>query len=230
VIRTDYRGRGQSGWADDPLAEYTPVVEGQDAAALLAHLGVARATLIGTSRGGIIGMLLGAARPDLLTGLVLNDIGPVVEPAGLEFIMTYLGRDPGFGDFDEAAARMRAVYEAGFPDLTDAQWLAYARRSFADDGGRPVLNYDPRLRDAMAAALDSASPDLWPVFDALAGLPVLTIRGENSNILSAETLAGMAQRRPDMDHVTIANRGHVPFLDEPPALAAIDQFLERHSR
>jgi len=227
VIRTDYRGRGQSEWADDPLAEYTPLVEGQDAAALLAHLGVTRATLIGTSRGGIIGMLLGAGRPDLLSGLVLNDIGPVVEPAGLDFIMTYLGRDPGFGDFTEAAARIRAAHAAAFPDLADAQWLAYARRSFADKDGRPVLNYDPALRDAMAAALDNGSPDLWPVFDALAGLPILTIRGANSNILSAQTLAEMARRRPDMAHVTVANRGHVPFLDEPEALAAIDAFLEQ---
>ncbi len=227
VIRTDYRGRGKSGWADDPVAEYTPIIEGQDAAALLAHLGVARATIIGTSRGGIIGMLLGAARPDLVAALVLNDIGPVVERAGLEFIMTYLGLDPGFSDFGEATARMRVAHAAGFPTLTDAEWQAYARRTFAERDGRPVLSYDPKLRDATAVAFENSPPDLWQVFDSMAGVAMLTIRGENSNILSAETLVEMALRRPDMDHVTVANRGHVPFLDEPEAIAAIDAFLAR---
>jgi pimeloyl-ACP methyl ester carboxylesterase len=229
VIRTDYRGRGASEWADEPLAEYTPVVEGMDAAALLAHLEVGKAAIIGTSRGGIIGMLLAAARPDLVTALVLNDIGPVVERAGLDFIMAYIGLDPGFRDFSSAAARLRAVFAADFPDLSDAEWMNIARQSFADSDGRPVLNYDPRLRDATAVALDAPPPDLWPVFDALAGLAVLTIRGGNSNILSAETLAEMARRRPDMAHVTLANRGHVPLLNEAPARAAIDEFLERHA-
>jgi pimeloyl-ACP methyl ester carboxylesterase len=164
-----------------------------------------------------------------VTALVLNDIGPVVERAGLDFIMAYIGLDPGVEDFSGAAARLRAVYAGAFPDLTDIEWLAFARRSFADSNGRPVLNYDPRLRDATAMALDAPPPDLWPVFDALAELEVLTIRGGNSNILSAETLDEMARRRPDMAHVTLANRGHVPFLNEAPALAAIDEFLERHA-
>jgi hypothetical protein len=159
----------------------------------------------------------------------LNDIGPVVERAGLDFIMAYIGLDPGFRDFSSAMAALRAVFAADFPDLSDAEWMTIARRSFADSDGRPVLNYDPRLRDATAVALDAPPPDLWQVFDALAGLAVLTIRGGNSNILSAETLAEMARRRPDMAHVTLANRGHVPFLNEAPALAKIDEFLERHA-
>jgi pimeloyl-ACP methyl ester carboxylesterase len=194
-----------------------------------AHLEVGQATIIGTSRGGIIGMLLAATRPELVTALVLNDIGPVVERAGLDFIMAYIGLDPGFRDFSSAMAALRAVFAADFPDLSDAEWMTIARRSFADSDGRPVLNYDPRLRDATAVALDAPPPDLWQVFDALAGLAVLTIRGGNSNILSAETLAEMARRRPDMAHVTLANRGHVPFLNEAPALAKIDEFLERHA-
>jgi pimeloyl-ACP methyl ester carboxylesterase len=229
VIRTDYRGRGASAWAEDPLAEYSPIVEGQDAAVLLTHLGITSATVIGTSRGGIIGMLLGAMQPGLLNGLVLNDIGPVVERGGLEFIMTYLGLDPGARSFAEAADRLRAVYARDFPDLTDAQWMAFARRSFADRDGVPILNYDPKLRDATAAALENSPPDLWQVFDALVDLPILAVRGENSNLLTGETLAEMARRRPDMAHVTVANRGHVPFLDEPVARAAIDQFLEGHA-
>jgi len=230
VIRTDYRGRGASGWAEDPLAEYSPVVEGQDAAALLTHLGITSATVIGTSRGGIIGMLLGAMQPGLLDGLVLNDIGPVIERSGLEFIMTYLGLDPGLRSFAEAAERLRAVYSRDFPDLSDADWMAYARRSFANRDGVPALNYDPKLREAMAFAMENSPPDLWQVFDALADFPILTIRGENSNLLTGETLNEMARRRPDMAHVTVANRGHVPFLDEPVARSAIDQFLEECAR
>lgn len=225
VVRTDYRGRGASGWAEDPLAEYTPVVEGGDVMALAGHLGIDRAALIGTSRGGIIGMLLAAGQPDFVSGLVLNDIGPVVERAGLDFIMTYLGRDPGLADFDAAAARMKVTFGADFPDLSDADWTAFARRTYRDEAGRPVLNYDPALRDATAVALEKSPPHLWPLFDAIKA-SVLAIRGANSNILTAQTLSDMVARRPDMAHVTIADRGHVPFLDEPEALAAIDRFLD----
>ncbi len=229
VIRMDCRGRGRSEHADDPLAEYTLQVEGSDAVALLGHLGIVRATVIGTSRGGLIGMGLAAGLPDLVSALVLNDIGPVVERTGLDFIMTYLGRDPAVPDFESAAAKLRASLGGAFPDLTEAAWLAFARRTYADDGGRPALNYDPRLRDATAAALSAAPADLWDLFAAIR-CPILAIRGENSDILSAATLNEMARRRPDMAQVTVGNRGHVPFLDEPEAVTAIDAFLERCAR
>ena len=229
VVRTDYRGRGASGWAKDPLAEYTPIVEGGDVMALAAHLGIPRAALIGTSRGGIIGMLLAAGQPQFVSALVLNDIGAVVERAGLDFIMTYIGLDPRLPDFDAAAARLKTVSGGDFPTLSDADWMAHARRTFRDEGGRPALNYDPALREATAVALEKSPPDLWRVFDAITA-PILTIRGANSNILTAATLAEMAKRRADMAHVTIADRGHVPFLDEPEALAAIDAFLETHAK
>ena len=229
IIRTDYRGRGESGWAEDAVAEYTPIVEGQDAAALLAHLGVEQATIIGTSRGGIIGMLLAAGQPDLVAALVLNDIGPVVERTGLDFIMTYLGKAPDLPDYDAAAAQMKATYAEAFPDLTETAWRAYAERSFAEGPDGLALRYDPRLRDATAAALENAPADLWGVFDAIRA-PILAIRGANSDLMTAETLEEMAARRPGMAHVTIANRGHVPFLDEPAALAAIDAFLGEHAQ
>ncbi|MDH3667092.1 MAG: alpha/beta hydrolase [Paracoccaceae bacterium] len=224
VIRMDYRGRGASGWAENPVAEYTPIVEGQDMMALAAHLGIERGTIVGTSRGGIIGMLLAAGQPHFVSGLVLNDIGAVVERAGLEFIMTYIGLDPGLADFETAAARMKTNFSAAFPGLTEADWMAFARRTYRDDGGRPALAYDPDLREATAVALENSPPDLWKLFDAVQA-PILTLRGEHSNILSAGTLAEMARRRPDMTHLTIADRGHVPFLDEPEALSAIDRFL-----
>lgn len=230
VLRLDARGRGESEWAQDPVAEYQLPVESGDAVALLDHLGIARATIIGTSRGGLIGMGLGAAMPDRVAALVLNDIGPVVEPGGIEAIMGYLGIEPGWASFEEAATEMARTLGPAFPDLDAARWLDFARALYRDEGGRPRLSYDPRLRDAVAASMEAAPADLWAVFDALAELPLLTIRGGRSNILSAETLAEMARRRPDMAHVTLDNRGHVPFLDEPPALAAIDLFLAEHAR
>lgn len=228
VLRLDSRGRGLSDWADDAIAEYTVPVEAGDALALLDHLEVARAAIVGTSRGGILGMMIGATAPGRLSCLVLNDIGPVVEPRGLDNIMGYLGIEPEAARFREAAAALEKSMGPAFPDLSALQWLGFARTIYRDEGGRPRLSYDARLRDAVEAALAGAPADLWALFDALAGLPILTIRGENSDILSAETLAEMARRRPDMAHVTVTNRGHAPFLDEPAAVAAIDEFLERH--
>lgn len=225
VIRLDARGRGGSDWAMDPLAEYSVPVEVADVLALLDHLGLARAVIVGTSRGGIQGMVLGASARARVAGLVLNDIGPVVERAGLDAILGYLGREPGFADFDAAAAGLARGLGAAFPDLTAAEWLAFARAIYRDDGGVPRLSYDPALRQGVEAALAGPATDLWPLWEALAGLPVLAIRGANSDILSAETLAEMARRRPDMAQVTVPNRGHVPFLNEPPVLAAIDAFL-----
>ena len=228
VLRLDPRGRGMSDWAEDPLAEYTLAVEAGDAVALLDHLGLDRAAIVGTSRGGLLGMSIAATTPERVSALVLNDIGPVIEAEGLEYIMTYLGIEPGFARFDEAARAMEANLGAAFPDLTREQWLGFARTIYRDEDGRPRLSYDPRLRDAVEATMGEGPVALWDLFDALEGVALLAIRGENSNILSADTLDEMARRRPDMACVTVANRGHPPFLDEPDARDAIDAFLERH--
>jgi pimeloyl-ACP methyl ester carboxylesterase len=229
VLRLDSRGRGLSDWAKDPLKEYTAPVEARDALALLDHLGIARSAVIGTSRGGILGMIIGATARDRISCLVLNDVGPVVEEAGIKAIMSYVGVEPTAATFEEAARGFQLALGPAFPDLTLQHWLGFARTVFRDEDGRPQLSYDPRLRDAVAAALEATPPDLWPLFDGLAGLPILTIRGANSDVFSAATLAEMARRRPDMAQVTVPNRGHVPFLDEPAALAAIDPFLEAHA-
>ena len=230
VLRLDSRGRGDSAWADEPVQEYTVPVEAADALALLDHLQIARAAVVGTSRGGLLGMVLGATPPERLTALILNDVGPAIEPAGLDAIMSYLGLEPRADSFEAAAQALQAAMGADFPDVAAPRWLAFARSLYRDDAGRPRLSYDPRLRDAVTAAMAGPLPDLWPLFDALAGLPVLTVRGANSNIFAAATLSEMARRRPDMTHVTLPNRGHVPFLDEPQALGAIGPFLETHAR
>jgi len=227
VLRLDPRGRGLSDRAADPLAEYTVPVEAGEALALLDHLGLTRAAIVGTSRGGLQGMTLAATAPARVRGLVLNDIGPRIEAEGLAFIMTYLGIEPEARSFEEAARALEASLGAAFPDLTPAQWRGFARTIYRDEGGRPRLSYDPRLRHAVEATMAEGPVELWELFDALEGVPLLTIRGANSNILSAATLAGMARRRPDMAHVTVPRRGHPPFLDEPEAREAIDAFLER---
>lgn len=230
VLRLDPRGRGLSEWAEDPLAEYTVPVEAGDALALLDHLGVERAALVGTSRGGLQGMTIAATRPERLSCLVLNDIGPVIEAEGLAFIMSYLGVEPQAESFEEAARALAATFGPAFPDLTPEQWLGFARTIYRDEGGRPRLSYDPRLREAVEATMAEGPVELWELFDACAAVPLLAIRGENSNILSAETLAEMARRRPDMARATVPKRGHPPFLDEPGARHAIDAFLEGHAR
>jgi pimeloyl-ACP methyl ester carboxylesterase len=229
VLRLDSRGRGMSERAADPLAEYTVPVEAGDALALLDHLEVPRAAVVGTSRGGVLGMVLGASQRERVSCLVLNDVGPVIETHGLDDIMVYLGVEPKVDSFEAAAEELQQTMGAGFPDLTPPQWLGFARTIYRDEGGRPRLSYDPRLRDAIAAVLEETPPDLWDLFDALAGLPILTLRGANSVLFSAETLTEMARRRPDMAQAVVPNRGHPPFLDEPVAVAAIDAFLEEHA-
>lgn len=230
VLRLDARGRGASDWAEAPLAEYQVPVEAADALALLDHLGISQVVIVGTSRGGLQGMVLGATARDRVAGLILNDVGPVVEPGGIAKIMGYVGIDPGLSSFSEAANALAQSLGAAFPDLTGEQWMAFARSIYADDGGRPKLSYDPALRDAVEASMKDAPPDLWALFDALESLPMLAIRGANSDVLSAATLDEMRARRPDMAAVTIPHRGHVPFLDEPEALSAIRTFLKEHAR
>lgn len=226
LIRMDYRGRGAS---DRTGADtYTVPREAADALQLLGHLGLERAAILGTSRGGILGMYIAATAPGRLTGLCLNDVGPELAPAGLARIEDYLGLAPDLPDFEAAARHLAA--SPGFDAVPMARWRAEARRRFAEGpGGRPMLNYDPALREAFMAAQRAGGGDLWPMFDALGERPVAVIRGANSNLLTAETVAEMRRRRPDMITAEVPGRGHVPFLDEPEALSAIGAFLDRLS-
>lgn len=224
IIRMDYRGRGASDHDPDPM-NYAVPIEARDVVELLDHLGLAKVTIIGTSRGGLIAMGLAATVPERLAGVVLNDVGPVVDMAGLEAIRQYIGRNPGFDDFDMAAERLSAVNAASFPDVPKERWRNYALRTWTQTASGLVINYDPKLRDAVIATMEAPPVDLWPFFDALAGIPLGLIRGANSDILSAETAGEMRQRRPDMVFGEIANRGHVPFLDEPGAIDVISRVM-----
>lgn len=226
VIRMDFRGRGASDHAD-PATYHVPF-EARDVLTLLDHLGLPKVTILGTSRGGIVAMVLAATAKERLSGVILNDIGPVVAQEGLNAIMGYIGRPPSARSLAEVAAFYPTFYAGVFENVPPATWADFARRLFREEGGRLHLRYDPRLREAVAPAFEpgAVAPDLWPLFDAFAGLPLGLIRGANSIFLSAETTAEMRRRRPDMAYAEVPGRGHVPFLDEPEAQAVIAAVLE----
>ncbi|MGY6410660.1 MAG: alpha/beta fold hydrolase [Alkalilacustris sp.] len=221
LIRTDYRGRGGSDWTGPET--YTVPQEAADVVALLDHLGLDRVAVLGTSRGGIIGMVLAATARDRLAGLCLNDVGPDLAPAGLEAIRGYVGVQPTVRTHAEAAAAMEGRL-TGFRDVPPERWLAEARTHFRQTARGLELTYDPALREAFEAAM--ATPvDMWPLFDACAGLPLALIRGANSDLLTPETVAEMQRRRPDMILAEVPDRAHIPFLDEPESLRVVHRFL-----
>ncbi len=227
MIAMDYRGRGQSDHAAD-FNSYSIPQEAQDVIALLDHLGLERVTILGTSRGGLIAMALAAARPDCLAGVILNDVGPEVAPGGIARIMDYVGRKPAAKTLNEAARGMAAALGAQFPGLKESVWDQLVAAQYQQTDAGLTLRYDPRLRDALLAQVETtgALPDLWPLFDALRPLPVGVLRGANSDILSPETLIRMQERHPGLIAVTVPDRGHVPFLDEAESLGLIHQILK----
>jgi pimeloyl-ACP methyl ester carboxylesterase len=225
ILRMDYRGRGASDHADP--ASYTIPQEAADALCLLDHLGIAQATILGTSRGGLIALTLAALAPERLAGVIFNDIGPEIAPEGLAYIMEYLGKPPRFRTLADAAEGLARHYADAFQDVPPETWAAFAQANYREAGGRLHLRYDPRLREAVAPAFapDAVAPDLWPLFEALSGKPLGLIRGAHSNILTRDTAAEMRRRRPDMAFAEVPKRGHVPFLDEPEAQAVIGAVL-----
>lgn len=229
MIRLTYRGRDPSDYAPDP-AQYQLPIESRDAVELLDHLQIDKATIVGTSRGGLIAMLLAATARDRLSGVLLNDIGPEIDPAGLERIYDYIGVPPAGPTLDHVAAALRAQNRAAFPTLTPRDWRLLAERWFRQKDDGIGLRYDPRLAEPVRAGRVQPAPDIWPLFDALDGLPLACVRGANSDILSAATLDAMQARRPDMIAATVPDRGHVPLLDEPASISALNTLLERIPR
>ena len=227
LIRMDYRGRGQSDY-DPDFSNYNIIREAHDAVELLDHLGVKDVALIGTSRGGLIAMVLAQMFRDRLRGVILNDIGPDISLSGLERIRDYIGHDPEYADYDQAAEGLKAGLAKGFPDVPLERWRAHAEHLWLLQGGRLRLRYDANLARAFAAQVDSGEvPDLWPLFECFMGLPLALIRGANSDLLDVATAEKMQARHPGMIMATVPNRGHVPFLDEVEALRAINSLLEQ---
>lgn len=225
LIRPDYRGRGGSDWTGP--ATYTVQQEAADAIALLDHLGIPQAAVLGTSRGGLIGMFLAATQRDRMLGLCLNDIGPVIDMPGLERIKDYIGRNPAARTYEDLARKLPDAMP-GFDAVPPERWLQEAHRHYVEQPGAGLrINYDPSLREAFLAAFSGPVPDAWPLFDMAGGLPLALIRGANSDLLSRETAQEMQRRRPDMIMAEVPDRAHIPFLDEPEALAAIADWLQR---
>ena len=229
VIVPDVRGRGSS--ARDPnFNNYQIPVYLSDLLLLLKGLGVERASIIGTSMGGLMAMVLGVMQPQLVAGIVLNDVGAEVDSQGLERIRGYAGKSAPVHSWEQAVAQVRSIYGTVWPGLSDERWQRIARLSYRENAqGVPEADADPLiaepLRDPKAAA-----PNLWPLWGALAKVPILAIRGAQSDILNAATLARMLREKPDLEVLEVVNRGHAPMLDEPECLAAIDEFLRASTR
>jgi pimeloyl-ACP methyl ester carboxylesterase len=222
LIRMDYRGRGASDWTG--ADSYTIDQESRDALRLLDHLGVGKTAILGTSRGGLTGMVLGAVARDRVLGLCLNDVGPAINRDGLTRIFDYVGRTPAGKTWQGYAERLART--PGFPGVPMSRWLEEAQNLSIETADGLRLRYDPALREAFLKAFDGPPVDLWPLFDALAGLPLALIRGANSDLLTPETVAEMRARRPDMSYAEVPDRAHIPFLDEPEAVALIRAFLK----
>ncbi len=227
LVIVDQRGRGNSQW-DSNTDNYQPAVYVQDMFRLLDLLDLDKVIFMGTSLGGLMSMIMAAMQPQRVQAVIINDIGPVVNPAGLERIKGYVGQSGPVADWNEAVAQAREINVKEFPNYAEADWLRFARALYREDeNGVPVLAYDPGISQPMLEAQDQAvPPDLWPAFDVLKPIPTLVIRGELSDILAPDCIAGMQGRKPDLQVAEIPHRGHAPTLDEPDCIAAIDAFLD----
>lgn len=226
VMAIDYRGRGRSDYDPNP-ANYSLATELADLLAVLTALELPPAIFLGTSRGGILTMLLATVRPAAIAGVILNDIGPVIETQGLLRIKSYLGRLPQPKSYEEGGEILRRLLGAQFPKLTQNQWRVFAEQTFEDKDGSLRIRYDPKLALVLEGISATQSlPALWKEFDALALVPAMLIRGVNSDILSAETVEAMRLRRPDMTVLEVPDQGHAPLLAEREVISAICTFVE----
>jgi len=227
VLALDYRGRGLSAY-DPDWRRYDLRVELNDVLQVLTAAGVSEAVLVGTSRGGLITMGLSAARPALLRGAVLNDIGPVIETAGLLRIRGYVGKLPEPRDLADGARILRERNLREFPGLSDDAWRVFARGSWHEEDGRTVLSYDRALmRTLEPLDLTKPQPPLWSLFEGLKRVPLLVLRGENSDLLSVETLDAMARAHPSLESITVPGQGHAPLLLEEDLIGRIRSFIVR---
>ncbi len=227
VIAVDLRGRGESAYARDPLT-YAPLSYTQDLEALLAELKIERVVLAGTSMGGLLAMQLGAADARRVVGLIVNDVGPELDEIGMTRIRASIGRTSTWPTWVHAARDFAELHKQAFPTWGLEDWLAFAKRmAKIGSAGRIVPDYDMRIAEALRVASPVAGMDLWSAWQALAGVPALVVRGERSDILSAETLERMIATNPRTEALTVRGVGHAPTLDEPEVAAAIDVLLAR---
>lgn len=229
VLTPDFRGRGRSAY-DPDWRNYRPEVYVRDVLALLDSTALRRVIVIGTSLGGIVGMFLASLFPDRVAGLVLNDIGPELEVAGMVRIASTAGKARAATTWAEAAADARAGNAHAYPDFSEADWMTFAHRVYREDRpGQIIRDVDPNVGRAIREPVGAPTgtvPDFWKAFDSLSRVPLLCLRGELSDLLSVETVTRMAAHHAGMQCREISHRGHAPTLDEPESRAAIDAFIE----
>ncbi|WP_169568917.1 alpha/beta fold hydrolase [Sneathiella limimaris] len=229
IFTLDYRGRGKSDY-DPNYQNYNPQTYLQDIFRFLESQKIEKAVFLGTSLGGLLSIAIGGLAPKYVGGIILNDVGPEVASAGGSRIAGYVGKDVRFQSLEEIAAAQKEQYTSAYPDVEDSYWLETAKVSFTyddkDKNFRP--NYDLGLGKALVEQIEEGnSIDLWPVFENLKNIPMLAIRGALSDVLSEETFQKMQDILPEMQHITLPNRGHVPLLNEPQSLQALTRFLDK---
>lgn len=226
LICVEQRGRGLSDW--DPKPErYTPATYVEDMFTLLEHLGVEKVIALGTSLGGLMTIMMQALKPGVFKAAIINDIGPEIDPKGIERITSYIGKGTPPKTWKEAIDSVKFANRGVYPDFGEEDWAMLANFTFKDDNGIPVSQYDPAIRQNFENNRDQSAPDLWPLFDALKTIPMVVLRGELSDILSASTLKRMAEAHPDLTPVTVKGLGHVPLMREIEAKNAIDELVNR---
>ncbi|MEJ2409089.1 MAG: alpha/beta hydrolase [Novosphingobium sp.] len=227
VICPDMRGRGDSEYARDS-ASYTPMQYCEDVLELLEQEGIDRFAVIGTSLGGLMTMGLGTVIAQRIAGVVVNDVGPRLDPEGLTRILDYVGQGRSYPTWVHAARGIEGAQASAHPGQPLDFWIGMAKRLMTlTSNGRIVFDYDMKIAEPFLELDIENQPDLWPAWEALAGRPVLIVRGARSDLLSEATLAEMVRRLPEAETLTLADIGHAPTLDEPEAAAAIERLLER---
>lgn len=229
VIALDFRGRGASDY--DPIpARYTPLTYAADVLLLLDDLMIEKAVFVGTSLGGLVTMTIAAMAPQRIAACILNDVGPDVDVEGVSRILSYVGKDLRFGSWDEAAAAIESNQKGAFEDYSRDDWVKMAKRNCREENGEIRFDYDMAIAEPFKTTGPTPHIDLWPLFSALARKPLLVVRGEKSDLLTAATAVKMQETALGAKLATVTGVGHAPELNEPEAVAAIDAFLAALTR
>jgi pimeloyl-ACP methyl ester carboxylesterase len=225
ILVLEFRGRADSDY--DPLPmRYNPLTYAGDVLELLDQLSLDRAIFVGTSLGGLVTMTIAAMAPQRIAGTILNDIGPDVDPGGIDRILTYVGKDRRFRSWDEAADAIASNYGSAFDRYTHDDWVKMAKRNCREVDGEIRFDYDMAIAEPFRTTGPTPHVDLWPLFAVLASKPLLVVRGAKSDLLTADTVGKMREIASDAKFAVVDGVGHAPELNEPEAVAAIDAFLD----
>jgi pimeloyl-ACP methyl ester carboxylesterase len=224
VLALDFRGRALSDYDPDP-SRYHAMTYAQDVIEMLDQLGIPKAIFLGTSLGGLVTMAIAVTNPDRIVAAVLNDVGPDVDPSGIDRILTYVGKDVRYKSWDEAGDAVSKNYGASFDRYTHEDWVRMVRRNCREENGEIRFDYDMAIAEPFKNAGATPAVDLWPFFTALGQKPLVVVRGEHSDLLTADTAARMQTAAPGMKLAVVPGVGHAPELNEPEAVSAIDAFL-----